>query len=1171
MMRYFLTLFWALLAYILTASEASAGPVFVALMANGAAFGAAVSATAVGTFLSTIGGRLLSSVALSALQRALGPKTKQNASGITTSSTATGGTNPVGFVLGSYATAGDAVAPPMTHGQVGKAPNAYLTYVIALGDVAGQSLERVAINGAWVDFLGDAHADYGSNLTGVYTGNAWVKYYDGSQTAADPMLLAKYGSYPERPWLADMIGTGVPYVIFTFRYNREVYSEFPAVLIQCGGIKLYDPRKDSTVGGSGAHRWGQPATYQPSTNPIVMAYNISRGIDIAGLGVWGGEIEAVDLPTASWFSGMNTCDITAGSPAVAQYRAGYEVRVDMEPAAVMEELLKGCAGQIAEVGGAFKVRVGGPGMPVMFLTDDDIVVSKAQDYDPFPQADGRQNGIDAKYPDPAVMWVAKSAPSRYNAAWELEDGERRVVSLDLPACPYPDQVQRIMDAYIADERRFRRHNMTLPPDAAILEPLDVISWTSARNSYTAKQFDLSQLADDVNTALQRVSVREVNAADFVFTGSLIPAPTPSPTPVVAAAQTLASWNVQPLSVGDGAGNPRKPGIVMTWSATDMDAVDAVQYQVRVKDTVIIIKVGTVTEVDGGRIPLTEGIVLGVTYQARAIPIAPGRATAWTAWLDVTAPDTGLTNADFGTTGAYTALFTSQGLFAIRDVTALPGSGAFTGEKVFNRTNGKLYQWTGTVWQLTVANAADGSITTASFAAGIAPVEILGALPTTGNYQGRTIFLTTDKKLYRHTGSPSGSAGFTVATDGADIVANSITAGQIAAGAIGATEIAAEAIVASKILVSDFANIFPDFDLMDSLYYSTADAAAYSFVATGAGSGNLGRRFLSIASNAAAKSVDTGWFQVEANTEYLVSGAAWMSVTSVGGGTSTLTVETGSIDAAGVIAGLTSTVVVARTDIAYGAPQHASVSVITGATARRARFKLTRSAGGTLVGRGGAFKVQKKGTGALTVDGTITGDKIVANTITGGLIAASGIITNSAQINNGLINNAHITGAIQSSVFTAGSVGWKIDKAGNAEFNNLVTRGWIQSGAVSDTVMAVASAEQALDSRTTNVMLIISTGPIGPNELWRCGASLALRCSSPVQVVLEWRRKYAGVWGPWIQKGSQTTTTTYDMEGLSFGISGQYEDTELRLANFATGPFYALYVKSLSITATNVVR
>lgn len=92
--------------------------------------------------------------------------------------------------------------------------------------------------------------------------------------------------------------------------------------------------------------------------------------------------------------------------------------------------------------------------------------------------------------------------------------------------------------------------------------------------------------------------------------------------------------------------------------------------------------------------------------------------------------------------------------------------------------------------------------------------------------------------------------------------------------------------------------------------------------------------------------------------------------------------------------------------------------------------------------------------ADVADNSITGDKIVANTITGGLIAASGIITNTAQINdalitnakveNGAITNAKISGAIASTNFVTGTSGWEIDKAGDAEFNDVVIRGTIEA-------------------------------------------------------------------------------------------------------------------------------
>lgn len=57
-------------------------------------------------------------------------------------------------------------------------------------------------------------------------------------------------------------------------------------------------------------------------------------------------------------------------------------------------------------------------------------------------------------------------------------------------------------------------------------------------------------------------------------------------------------------------------------------------------------------------------------------------------------------------------------------------------------------------------------------------EIVASLPTTGNFVGRMVFLTSDGKLYRYTAS-----GYTRAVDGADIQANSVTTDAMFAGTI----------------------------------------------------------------------------------------------------------------------------------------------------------------------------------------------------------------------------------------------------------------------------------------------------------------------------------------------------------------------------------------------------
>lgn len=79
--------------------------------------------------------------------------------------------------------------------------------------------------------------------------------------------------------------------------------------------------------------------------------------------------------------------------------------------------------------------------------------------------------------------------------------------------------------------------------------------------------------------------------------------------------------------------------------------------------------------------------------------------------------------------------------------------------------------------ITEEKLAPGAVTKEKFFTGLTPVEVLTALPSTGNFAGRMVFLTTNGKLYRHTGSPSHSAGFTAAVPALDI-AGQITHEQI---------------------------------------------------------------------------------------------------------------------------------------------------------------------------------------------------------------------------------------------------------------------------------------------------------------------------------------------------------------------------------------------------------
>lgn len=109
---------------------------------------------------------------------------------------------------------------------------------------------------------------------GKYAYKIWLRYYDGTQTTADSYLQAIAGpgtawdEGSKRPWGADMVGVDTCYAVITFRFWRNVFPGLPRCRFVMSGVPLYDPRKDSSVGGDGPQRW-TPSTWAPSNNALV--------------------------------------------------------------------------------------------------------------------------------------------------------------------------------------------------------------------------------------------------------------------------------------------------------------------------------------------------------------------------------------------------------------------------------------------------------------------------------------------------------------------------------------------------------------------------------------------------------------------------------------------------------------------------------------------------------------------------------------------------------------------------------------------------------------------------------------------------------------------------------------------------------------------------------------
>ncbi|MDO5622358.1 MAG: phage tail protein [Paracoccus sp. (in: a-proteobacteria)] len=252
-------------------------------------------------------------------------------------------------------------------------------------------------------------------------------------------------------------------------------------------------------------------------------------------------------------------------------------------------------------------------------------------FTPFLSLAESHNAVHAQYPEPAERWVAKEAPPRYSAEHEAEDqGRRLIASVSLPTAPYPNQVQRMMQFMLQEERRMARHELPMPPDFAVLEPLDAVAWTSARNGYVNKVFEVASKTDYQRSLNQRIALRERDSADVIWrpTDLLPSAPVSVATPLPVA-EAVPGFDARGITLLDKDGRARRPACQLTWDADQPD-VQGIHYEIRVSGRVELAGQGSTMDVSAGGLVVVDGVLPGTDMEARA-RLVVNRPVIWSAW------------------------------------------------------------------------------------------------------------------------------------------------------------------------------------------------------------------------------------------------------------------------------------------------------------------------------------------------------------------------------------------------------------------------------------------------------------------------------------------------------------------------------------------------------------
>lgn len=620
----------------------------VALVSVG--IGAATAAVLAPIIVSTV-----ASVGLSLLADALRPedavaKAGAGATGLEKETSAST-IFPRAWLVGRVLTAGSHVYSQVSDVKAdgslhsGQPQNRYYDTVICLADHEVSGLAALSVDDEFrTGFDTATPGKMGSVVPGFERdgdARAWIKFFVGTESQmVDERLdeASRVRGDSSVVWTNAHRLRGCAYARSTYQFDEKRTKDWPTSAYVVNGAKLYDLRKDSTNGGSGAHRYNNPATWEFSRNPAVMLGHFMRGFRFPGnrylVGLQGVTVDMLDQQSFRQAAAdcADNVNLKAGGTE-SRYLAGFEFPIELANADIAETLLSTMAGRLSWTGARWRLFAGVAQAPVVTITDADILISEPREFDPKAGLAELVNRVTATYTDPNEDWSVVAAHPRSSSADQLADGSRQLtLELSLDAVPSGTQAQRIMEIGRRQSREQKRHRLALLPKFLPLEAGDWIAWTSARWGYVAKTFRVDGVELDHDLTVY-VHLAECSASIFDWVPATDQldkvvrdlAPGGDPDDDVGLALTLSAW------IDEAGTRKAQAGIAATWVDLENRRVEMVELEYKRNG-------GSRTyservDVDKLDWNTTKGIRWDTTYRVRGRPRF--RDGSWGAWTSAT--------------------------------------------------------------------------------------------------------------------------------------------------------------------------------------------------------------------------------------------------------------------------------------------------------------------------------------------------------------------------------------------------------------------------------------------------------------------------------------------------------------------------------------------------------
>jgi hypothetical protein len=383
----------------------------------------------------------------------------------------------------------------------------YVAGVLCEGGGAGiTAIDEVYVDDKLVTFDGSLTD---GTIRGVSSGDA--NYYKGGESLISIQSFFGLDNQSASSlldettnWTSDHKLSGLAYVALRFKWNQDAFSGLPEVRVTVRGKKIYDPRLDSTKGGSGSHRQDTASTWAYSANSSLVLLDYLRNSRY-GKGL---PNDAFETNYDTFKTSANTCDTqvtpySGASSDINLFETNAVIDSEKKVLENVRELLVPMRAIFNYTQGKYKIIIEGSGSSQLLLTKDNVVSevklqgeSKSEKYN---RVIGTFTNPEKDYQSDTVSFPpfddSGLDPADQHATMLADDNNTLLErSFDMLQVTSPYQAEEICENILKRSRNNLKAEVTVTSEALNLSIGDIVTATYDTAGFSAKPFRVMSLA-----------------------------------------------------------------------------------------------------------------------------------------------------------------------------------------------------------------------------------------------------------------------------------------------------------------------------------------------------------------------------------------------------------------------------------------------------------------------------------------------------------------------------------------------------------------------------------------------------------------------------------------------------------------------------------------------------